>query len=348
MPELVVGVLLGIVFVLILVLPFFVKRAEHNLELFLLIMGVLSVTAAWAWELEVVKDAVTHPLMITGAVLGAGALAHLGREHLKRWLLRLLAIAPLPAVVGAMVGLLGLLSSFITAIIAGILLAEFLSIMPLSRRSRINVAVLGCFAIGLGAALTPVGEPLSTIVIQKLQGPPHNADFFFLARLLGIEILVGIVVAAAISRFFVQHDSPSAEVDQHDHPRETWVSVPIRAAKVYVFVAALTLLGAGFSVVVDKYLAHVPGPALYWANVSSAVLDNATLAAAEIGPSLHVDQIRDVVLALMIAGVILIPGNIPNIITASQLRISMKEWARLGVPLGFGALLVGFLTVLFL
>ncbi|MDP3061850.1 MAG: DUF1646 family protein, partial [Chloroflexota bacterium] len=118
--------------------------------------------------------------------------------------------------------------------------------------------------------------------------------------------------------------------------------------KVYVFVAALTLLGAGFTIVIDKYLVQVPGWVLYWVNISSAVLDNATLTAAEIGPALSLDQIRDALLALIIAGIILIPGNIPNIIVSSKLRISMKEWARLGVPLGLAAMVVGFLAVLFL
>jgi predicted cation transporter len=30
----------------------------------------------------------------------------------------------------------------------------------------------------------------------------------------------------------------------------------------------------------------------------------------------------------------LIPGNIPNIISGNKLGITSKEWARLGVPLG--------------
>ncbi len=30
----------------------------------------------------------------------------------------------------------------------------------------------------------------------------------------------------------------------------------------------------------------------------------------------------------------LIPGNIPNIVAAGRLRITMGEWARVGVPLG--------------
>jgi predicted cation transporter len=114
-----------------------------------------------------------------------------------------------------------------------------------------------------------------------------------------------------------------------------------------VFVAALTFLGSGFTIVIDEYLSKVPGYALYWVNLSSGVLDNATLTAAEIAPSLSRAQIKDAILGLVIAGILLIPGNIPNIIAASKLRISMKEWARLGVPLGMAAMVVGFLAVVF-
>jgi predicted cation transporter len=66
----------------------------------------------------------------------------------------------------------------------------------------------------------------------------------------------------------------------------------------------------------------------------SAVLDNATLAAAEIGPTLREEQIKSALLGLLIAGGMLIPGNIPNIIAAHSLKIKSTEWARVGVPLG--------------
>jgi predicted cation transporter len=66
----------------------------------------------------------------------------------------------------------------------------------------------------------------------------------------------------------------------------------------------------------------------------SAVLDNATLTAAEIGTSMSLIQIKSALLGLLIAGGMLIPGNIPNIICAGKLKIKSREWARFGVPLG--------------
>ena len=107
------------------------------------------------------------------------------------------------------------------------------------------LVVIACFSIGFGAALTPVGEPLSTIAVSKLAGEPHYAGFFFLLRLLG-----------------------------------TWVI-----------------------------------PAVFG-------------------------------LGLLIAGGMLVPGNIPNIICANKLAIKSSEWARIGVPLGRALMIGCFLALL--
>jgi predicted cation transporter len=39
-------------------------------------------------------------------------------------------------------------------------------------------------------------------------------------------------------------------------------------------------------------------------------------------------------ISLIIGGGMLIPANIPNIISAQRLGITSKEWARIGMPLG--------------
>jgi predicted cation transporter len=72
------------------------------------------------------------------------------------------------------------------------------------------------------------------------------------------------------------------------------------------------------------------------------VLDNATLTAAEISPLLSGLQIKSALMGLLLAGGMLIPGNIPNIIAAGKIGITSKEWAKVGVPLGTGIMLVYF------
>ncbi|MDO9324465.1 MAG: DUF1646 family protein, partial [Methanoregula sp.] len=110
----------------------------------------------------------------------------------------------------------------------------------------------------------------------------------------------------------------------------------------YLFIMALVFLGEGFKPIILEYIIQIPSEGLFWVNIVSAVLDNATLAAAEIGPQLTMIQIKSALMGLLIAGGMLIPGNIPNIIAAGKMGITSKEWVRFGVPLGFALLLVYF------
>ena len=108
---------------------------------------------------------------------------------------------------------------------------------------------------------------------------------------------------------------------------------------------ALIMLGAGFTPVVDQYLVRMPVRFLYWINMVSAILDNATLAAAEINPKMSMEAIKYVLIGLLTAGGMLIPGNIPNIICAGKLSIKSKEWAKFGLPLGLVLLICYFIVL---
>jgi predicted cation transporter len=223
----------------------------------------------------------------------------------------------------------------ISAIIAALLLVEFITILPLHRQAEINLTIIACFAIGLGAALTPLGEPLSTIVISKLSGAPYHAGFGYLAKLLACYV-VPAVILLGVAAIFLVHQAPQDNEESlaAEAEEEKLSEVFIRSGKVYIFVMALIFLGAGFKPLIDAYIITLPSQILFWVNMVSAILDNATLAAAEIGPTLNEAQIKSALLGLLIAGGMLIPGNIPNIIAAHSLHIKSTEWAKLGVPLG--------------
>ncbi|MBI4396962.1 MAG: DUF1646 family protein, partial [Elusimicrobia bacterium] len=231
--------------------------------------------------------------------------------------------------------------------VAALALVEIISGLPLSRDRRRFVAVLACYAIGLGAVLTPVGEPLSTIATAKLAKPPYNAGFFFLAELLWPWITAGILLLGALAARAAGGGTPAEEA-LPDEPPDPVRTVFFRGGKVYVFVAALVLLGQGFSPIVDRYLIGLPKEFLYWVNMVSAVLDNATLAAAEVSPKMSLDQLRFLLVSLLISGGMLIPGNIPNIICANRLGLKSREWARAAVPLGAALMTLGFCSLLFL
>jgi len=53
-------------------------------------------------------------------------------------------------------------------------------------------------------------------------------------------------------------------------------------------------------------------------------------------------QIKAILMGLLVSGGMLIPGNIPNIISANKMGITSKEWARTGVPIGLVTMLVYF------
>ncbi|MCL5280304.1 MAG: DUF1646 domain-containing protein [Planctomycetes bacterium] len=333
------------IMVLVLTLPFFSQRVEKQLEVFLFFTGVLSVTISGGWSWHLVREALLDPIKITLAVLIAGLLFRLIRPKIGGWtnrLARRIGLAPLLFLV---VAGLGLLSSFITAIIAALILAEIVSALRLPKTAELRLVILACFSIGLGAVLTPLGEPLSTIAVAKLSGEPHHADFFFLLWLLGkwvIPLVLGLGLLTMLLPDRQQVREPALTEDKPEQIRD----ILIRALKVYVFILALVFLGTAFTPIVDRYLTRIPVAGLYWINMVSAVLDNATVTAAEITPAMSERTIATVLLELLIAGGMLIPGNIPNIICANKLAIKSNEWARLGVPLGLARMLGCFVVLL--
>jgi predicted cation transporter len=122
--------------------------------------------------------------------------------------------------------------------------------------------------------------------------------------------------------------------------------VLLRTAKTYLFVMALVFLGTGFKPIIDAYISKLPAEGLFWLNSISAILDNATLAAAEVGPTMSMSQLAYALLGLTVAGGILIPGNIPNIISAGKLKIKSREWMAVGLPIGACAMVVYFCALL--
>lgn len=361
----IVNVMLFCIFILVLVLPFKVKKVEENLEVFLFICGIAALSVSsfatlhgdtFGWTNAIVVEALEAPVMITTVagipvgivqmVLIVGLIIYFAHAQIQQAIQILVDRMPLYALIFILICGLGIVSSIISAILAAIILVEIVCALPLGRPEKIGITVISCFSIGLGAALTPLGEPLSTIAISKLSGDPYQAGFGFLLDLLGIYVIPGILAMGILGVVFLQRQGAPTEGLECKLIRETIHDVVIRAGKVYLFIMALVFLGEGFKPLILEYIIQIPSEGLFWVNIVSAILDNATLAAAEIGPQLSLIQIKSALLGLLIAGGMLIPGNIPNIIAAGKMGITSKEWARYGVPLGF-TLLVIYFTILF-
>jgi len=340
-------VLLSSLIAVVLFLPLTVHKVEENLEAFLFLCGAFAVTVSHLWNWHLIRAALMDPLTITAAVLIAGLLFRQFHTHLQRATQWAVKTFGLRCTLFFMVVILGLTSSIITAIIAALILAEVAVMLPLEKNSRIKLVVLSCYAIGMGAVLTAVGEPLGTVVISKLSGAPHHAGFFFLIEHLGWYVLGGILfmggLASALSSDTIKHAPGAKAADTKSE--HTVKSIFVRAGKVYLFVMALTLLGDGLKPLALKTITHLSDTWLYWINMLSAVLDNATLAAIEVTPAITDRSITFLLMSLIISGGMLIPGNIPNIICASKLGIKSKEWLKAAFGLGLALMIIYFLIL---
>ena len=346
-------------------LPFKVKTVERNLEFFLFLCGIGALTLSGfaaipgettGWNARIVFEALTTPLNIATIagipvgivqiVLVVGIVIYFFHRQLQDAFTRLIGKIPLTIIVPSVIIILGLVSSIISAILAAIILVEIVNALPVGRQSKIELVVVACFSIGLGAGLTPLGEPLSTIVISKLSGALYYARFGFLLQNLGIFIVPSVLGLGVVGLLLFRRSDTGDTLLECVIEREKPVDVVVRAGKVYLFIMALIFLGEGFKPLILGYVTMIPGAGLDWINIISAVLDNATLAAAEIGPALSLQQVVGALMGLLIAGGMLIPGNIPNIIAACKLEITSAEWARTGIPLGL-ALMILFFGILF-
>ena len=334
--------LLSFLILLVLILPLTLHKVEENLELFLFCCGLTAVSVSHMWSGHLVLNALKDPVKITVAVLIAGILFRRCNAALQRLTSKAVHKIGLRWTIFLIVFLLGLFSSLITAIIAALILSEVIVMLPLVREQRVKLTVLACFSIGMGAVLTSIGEPLGTIVISKLSGAPHYAGFFYLIQHLGWFVLAGMLLLAGLAtRIEAGHRAPGAHAADTQDDRSV-KSICLRAGKVYLFVMALVLLGDGLKPFALKTVSHLSADWLYWINTISAVLDIATLAAIEITPDISDRSLTFLLMSLIISGGMMIPGNIPNIICASKLKIKSKEWVKNAIGLGAILMIVYF------
>ncbi|MDR1696001.1 MAG: DUF1646 domain-containing protein [Endomicrobium sp.] len=326
-------IFLIIIVVCVFVLPFFVRKIEENLEIFLFVCGVLAATAASLWSKELIISALEAPVHICIVLFFVSII-------FKQFHGSICALADfagekcgIAVTLALIVIVLGFLSSVITAIVAALILSEIASILCITRRDRIKLIVYSCFAIGAGAVLLPVGEPLSTITISKLAEPPHNADAFFLLKLLW-PYTVSIILIMAFLAYKIADkptEGPTCELVRGIH---SFKEIITRTLRVYVFILALVFLGEALQPLASRFIVFLSAPVIYWVNLVAAVLDNATVAAIVVVPEMSRQSLTYLLVSLIVGGGMLVPGNIPNIISASKLRIKSKEWAKIAIPLG--------------
>ena len=165
-------------------------------------------------DTAIIVEALTAPVMITTIagipigivqiVLIVGLIIYFAHAQIQSAIQALVNHVPLYILIFFLICGLGLISSIISAILAAIILVEIVCALPLGRQEKIGVTVISCFSIGLGAVLTPLGEPLSTIAISKLSGDPYYAGFWFLFDLLAIYVIPGVIAMGILGVIFLR------------------------------------------------------------------------------------------------------------------------------------------------
>ena len=328
-----VNVLLGIVAVNLLVWPLVSRRVESHLELFLLAVGAAAVTISGGWSGGFVKETLVSPVNVSFIVIVVSVIFN----NYSRYIFRILfiffrALEPRYSF-ALLVLLLGMTSSLVSVTVAALVLAEVLKVVNLEREATVKITVFACYAIGLGAILTPLAEPLGLVINKALSGAPHYADFFFLLRHFFGWIFPAVVALACAAGYAARNAGATLSMHIRED-KEPYSSMLRRTLHIYMFVAALNLISTGLRPLAQSTIVHLGGKVLFFANAVSVIIDNATLAAIEIVPTISLTDLTYMIIGLAAFGSMLVQGNLPNIVAAEKLGIKSREWALVAVPTG--------------
>ena len=326
-----------VVLALLLFGPLAITAIERNIELYCLALGVIATLLGTGFTRELILEALHEPVAISIAVIVAALLFGWTRPWLDQVFDRLRARVSRPVLTAASVFAIASISSVITAIVGALVLVEVVGLLHLAGDKRTRVIVAGCFAIGMGSALTPLGGPLATLAAHAL-----NLHFLGLFELLAPWVFPGLLASSIVAGAFARGDYDDAPAGPH--VRQTYGAIFLQAGKVFAFIAGLVMISGAYGSITREFVSKISNDLLFWANTVSAALDNATLVALEAS-RMTLPRAREAILSLLVSGGMLIPGNIPNIVSAGALRIGSAAWAKIGVPMGLVMLGIYFAVI---
>ena len=341
-----VNVLLGIVVANLLVWPLTSRWVESHLELFLLGVGAAAVTISGGWSTEFLYETLNYPVNVAFIVLVVSVIFNNYSRYIFRVLFAFFRKLEPRYSFALLIFFLGMTSSLVSVTVSALVLAEVLKVVNLERTATVRITVFACYAIGLGAILTPLAEPLGLVIYKELAAGPHQADFFFVLKHFFWWIMPAISLMALAAGYTVRNANAQVELHIREDKEDTR-SMLRRTWHIYLFVAALTLISTGLRPFADATIARLSGKILFWANSVSVIIDNATLAAIEITPDVTIPNLMYMVIGLAAFGSMLIQGNLPNIVAAEKLGIKSREWARVAVPTGL-VLMSGYFVALWI
>lgn len=241
----------GLLVILVAVLagPFIAKGIEQNLEAYLLLMSLCAVALSRSLQLDIVKETISEPLLVSAVliILLAGAALRYRKPWPKGLDHTLLDETSLKVLFFEIVVVLGLFASVITPILPFFILMETVNHLPLERKTRVKLTMLTGFSICLGAALALVEEPYSALSIMKMQGALPPADFLPI-ELQNLYLILGILALGFVSIYLAAGEKV-ANVEMQTLQEE----VPLKKAvnwslRVCMFVAAVLLVGTAYGI----------------------------------------------------------------------------------------------------
>ena len=337
-------ILLAVIVLNLLIWPFMSKWVENHLEIFLLVIGLAAVTVTGGWNKDFIYQTLNAPVNVAFIVLVVSVIFNYYSRYIFRMLFILFRYFEPQHSFAILVFLLGITSSVFSVTVAALVLAEVLQVVNLERDQTVKVTVYACYAIGLGALLLPLAEPLGLIIHNQLAAGPHQADFFFMLRYFFWWIVPGLALMAFAAGYTVRNANTQVQLHIRED-KEDYKSILRRTWHIYLFVAALHLISTGLRPFAQSTVAHLSGKILFWANAASVVIDNATLAAIEVTPTVTLHNLTYMIIGLAAFGSMLVQGNLPNIVAAEKLGIKSRQWARVAVPVGL-ALMTGYFVAL--
>ena len=338
------NILLGIIALHLLIMPLVSRWAESHLELFLLAIGAAAVTVSGGWNGALVHKTLATPVYVSFIVVVVSVIFNNYSRYIFRILFAFFRTLEPRYSFALLVLILGLISSLVSVTVAALILAEVLQVVNLEHNTTVKITVFACYAIGLGAVLTPLAEPMGLVINNALSGPPHHADFFFLLRHFFGWISPAICGLAVAAGYCARHAGTTMQMHIRED-KENYSSSLRRTLHIYMFVAALTLISTGLRPLAQSTITHLGGKVLFLANAVSVIIDNATLAAIEIVPTISSTDLVYMVIGLAAFGSMLLQGNLPNIVAAEKLGIKSREWASVAVPTGFVLMSVYFVLL---
>ena len=331
--SLLTKILLTVIVINLLVWPLVSKWVENHLEIFLLIVGIAAVTVTGGWSKDFIYQTLNAPVNVAFIVLVVSVIFNYYSRYIFRVLFVLFRYLEPQYSFAVLIFLLGMTSSVFSVTVAALVLAEILQVVNLEREQTVKVTVYACYAIGLGAILLPLAEPLGLVIHNQLSSGLHKVDFFFMLRHFFWWIAPGVGALAFAAGYTVRQVNTNIQLHIRED-KEDYKSMLRRTWHIYLFVAALHLISTGLRPFAQSTVVHISGKLLFWANSASVVIDNATLAAIEVTPSVTLNNLMFMVLGLVAFGSMLVQGNLPNIVAAEKLSIKSREWARVAVPVG--------------